>query len=389
MSLQTSRFESQQIVNNFNIFVDTEKANLLGHAQSKGDDVQIHLEGNSIEAQDGEIIRLSLTNFTMFNNIYNVNIHNSKFRVRSAGTGASRNELLLIKHQNYKNLADIATNFASVLQAELVAAASANSGNSTVSSTVITPTGTDDSMSSTSDRLFSVVYTFGGAHAISSLVIQTNENDGDCYAIMGALRLDNDAGNADTTFNSFEVTIASTTITVKGFFPMQRMTDPYVYIRCGSVNNGLEMSTLSRSVAGSGFNTDILNSDILAKVFRDVEFINFHSSTDEYFINLQQRRLSTLRFFLTDKNGNPLGRLISEPGNGTASGRTANSDNTGVPNSKLQSTLGNLYFTAVIKCEIIKVRNPKKLESDPPVKPLPARVAQAPLVWEDYGNPKY
>ena len=30
MSLQTSRFESQQIVNNFNIFVDTEKANLLG-----------------------------------------------------------------------------------------------------------------------------------------------------------------------------------------------------------------------------------------------------------------------------------------------------------------------------------------------------------------------
>jgi hypothetical protein len=206
---------------------------------------------------------------------------------------------------------------------------------------------------------------------------------------MGALRLDNDAGNADTTFNSFEVTIASTTITVKGFFPMQRMTDPYVYIRCGSVNNGLEMSTLSRSVAGSGFNTDILNSDILAKVFRDVEFINFHSSTDEYFINLQQRRLSTLRFFLTDKNGNPLGRLISEPGNGTASGRTANSDNTGVPNSKLQSTLGNLYFTAVIKCEIIKVRNPKKLESDPPVKPLPARVAQAPLVWEDYGNPKY
>ena len=388
MSLQTSRFESQQIVNSFNLFIDTEKTSLLGHGNNTGDQCNIHFEGNSIEAGDGEIIRISLTNFTMFNNIYNVNVNNSKFRVRSSGSTAARNNLLLIKHQNYNNLADIATNFVSVLQPELIATATANGGNTTVSSTAITPTGSTDSMSSTSDRLFAVLFTFAGAHNISSVVIQTNENDGDCYALMGALRLDNDADASDATTQSFKVTIASTTIKVEGFFPMQRMTDPYVYIRCGATNNGLEMSALSRPVAGSGFNTDIVNSDILGKVFRDNEFINFNSSTDEYFINLQQRRLSTLKLFITDKNSRPLGRLITDR-TGTASGRTASSDNTGVHLSTKQSTLGNLYFTAVVKVEIIKVRNPKLLQTEDPPKPLPARLAQAPYQRQDYGNPRY
>jgi hypothetical protein len=45
MSLQRSRFESQQIVNSFNIFVDSEKSTLVGDKQSEGDDLHIHLKG--------------------------------------------------------------------------------------------------------------------------------------------------------------------------------------------------------------------------------------------------------------------------------------------------------------------------------------------------------
>ena len=70
MSLQTARFEGEQVVNSFNLFIDSEKTNLLAHGNNKGDELDIHLEGNSVEAQDGEIIRLSLLNFNMFNNIY-------------------------------------------------------------------------------------------------------------------------------------------------------------------------------------------------------------------------------------------------------------------------------------------------------------------------------
>jgi hypothetical protein len=388
MSLQTSRFESQQIVNNFNLFVDSEKSSLLGHGSNRGDQVSVHFEGNSVEAADGEIIRLSLTNFTMFNNIYNVNINNSKFRVRSNGSSAARNTLLLLSHKNYKDIAELASDFASQLEAELEATAAANGGNSNASVTINSPTEDTDNLGvglNTSNRLLDVTFTFAGAHGITNVVIQNNENDGDSYALLGGKRLDNDSGDANTTFASLKVTLASTTVRVQGFFPMQRLTDPYVYLRCGAVNNGLEMSALSTPVAADALNTDVINSDILAKVFKGPELISFHSSTDEYFINLQQRRLSTLKLFLTDKNGRPLGRLFGSQ-NGTAAGLE---DSGGVFESQEQSTLGNLFFTAVIKVEIIKVRNPKKLESDPPAKPLPARLGQAPYVVQDFGNPRY
>ena len=134
MSLQTARFEGEQIVNSFNLFVDSEKTNLLAHGNNKGDAFDIHLEGNSIEAYDGEIIRLSLSDFTMFNNVMNVNINNSKFRfsaTKDDGTPYPLTEVVL-PHKNYKNLSDLATEFASALQAQLLAAATAFSGNTDI-----------------------------------------------------------------------------------------------------------------------------------------------------------------------------------------------------------------------------------------------------------------
>ena len=64
-------------------------------------------------------------------------------------------------------------------------------------------------------------------------------------------------------------------IKIEGFFPMQRQTDPNIYLRCGNVNNGLEMSALSRPVAGAnGFQRDVLNSDIFLLIFL-VNFENY------------------------------------------------------------------------------------------------------------------
>jgi hypothetical protein len=397
MSLQTARFEGEQIVNSFNLFVDSEKTNLLAHGNNKGDALDIHLEGNSIEAYDGEIIRLSLTDFTMFNNVYNVNINNSKFRfsaTKADGTSYSLREVVL-SHKNYKNLSDLATEFASALQTQLLAAATAFSGNTDITTTpvVVTPAlvssqrSDEADMSETGNRLFSALFTFQGAHLIDSIQITANENDGDFYALLGGLRLDNDPNNANTTHQSFKLDIKSETIKIEGFFPMQRQTDPNIYLRCGAVNNGLEMSALSRPVAGAdGFKRDVLNSDILAKIPKQDELIKFTTNTNEFFVNLQQRRLSTLRLFLTDKNSRPLGRLINDR-RGTAAGLENSS--TGEFESSLQSTLGNLFFTAVIKIEILKVRNPKLLEAPDPPKPLPARLAQAPYQKQDYGAPRY
>ena len=385
MSLQTSRFQGQEIVNSFNIFIDTEKSSLVGDRTSQGDDVKIHFEGQTIEAKDGELIRISLLNFTMFNNTYMVNQNNGRFNVRGTD-GTAFNQTVSIAHKNYLNLKDLATAFAQALATELTSQTIAHSFELTsIAPATLT-------MGSTDDRLLDITLTaknVGGstiAHGLTQLHIQIPESVGDAYCLLGGLRQDD---TTDTGFNSLIVTADSiaagaTTVKIRGYFPMQRLTDPYVYLRCNNAQNGLEMSVLSND-RGS-YNADIINSDILAKVFKDVEFINYISATgEEYFMNLQQRKLSNLRLFLTDSKGRKLGRLSTERDLGTAAGK----ETSGVFDNKFQSTLGNLYFTAVLRVDIIKMFEPAKLQSVG-VKPPPrARESQSVLTWADYGRPKH
>jgi len=380
MALQTSRFQGQEIVNSFNIFIDTEKSSLVGDRTSQGDDVKIHFEGQTIEAKDGELIRISLLNFTMFNNTYMINQNNGRFNVRGTD-GTPFNETINLTYKNYNNLKDIATDFATALGTELKSQTTAASFENTSISPSTTSMGLSD------NRLLDITLTAkdaGGstvAHGITELHIQIPESVGDSYCLLGGLRQDD---TTDTDFDSLKVTIDTNTIRIQGFFPMQRMTDPYVYLRCNNAQNGLEMSVLSND--RGRYNTDIINSDILGKMFKDVEFINYNSSTgDEYFMNLQQRKLSNLRLFLTDSKGRKLGRLSSERDTGTAAGLE---DSNGFVKSN-QSTLGNLYFTAVLKVDIVKIFEPAKLQSVGLKPPPKARESQSVLTWPDYGRPKY
>ena len=385
MSLQTSRFQGQEVVNSFNIFIDTEKSSLVGDRTSQGDDTKIHFEGQTIEAKDGELIRISLLNFTMFNNTYMVNQNNGRFNVRG-NDGTAFNETISIAHKNYLNLKDLATAFATALATELTSQTTATS----FELTTINPSSL--TMGSTDDRLLDITLTAKNAsnstiaHGLTQLHIQIPESVGDAYCLLGGLRQDD---TTETNFNSLIVTADSiatgaTTIRVQGYFPMQRLTDPYVYLRCNNAQNGLEMSVLSND--RGRYNADIINSDILAKVFKDVEFINYNSATgEEYFMNLQQRKLSNLRLFLTDSKGRKLGRLSSQRDLGTAAGK----ETLGDFDNKFQSTLGNLYFTAVLRVDIIKMFEPAKLQSVG-VKPPPnAKESQSVLTWQNYGKPKY
>ena len=383
MSLQTSRFQGQEIVNSFNIFIDSEKSSLVGDRTSEGDDVKIHFEGQTIEAKDGELIRISLLNFTMFNNTYMVNKNNGRINV--VGTdGTPFSDTISLTPKNYINLKDIATDFATKLGTYLASETVANS----FENTTINPQST--TMGSTDDRLLDITLTAKNgtgstiAHGITELHIQMPESVGDSYCLLGGRRQDD---TTDTDFDSLiitGITAGATTIRVQGYFPMQRMTDPFVYLRCNNAQNGLEMSVLSND--RGRYNADIINSDILAKVFKDVEYITYNSSTgDEYFMNLQQRKLSNLRLFLTDSKGRKLGRLSSQRDLGTAAGK----ETAGVFDSNLQSTLGNLYFTAVIRVDIVKVFEPAKLESVGLKPPPKARESQSVLTWADYGRPKH
>ena len=54
-----------QIVHSRNVFIDTTS----GNNQSQGDDFNLELGANMLQAQDGQFMRLTLVNFNMYNNI--------------------------------------------------------------------------------------------------------------------------------------------------------------------------------------------------------------------------------------------------------------------------------------------------------------------------------
>ena len=443
----TGRFGNQEIVNSFNLFIDTEKSVILGDGNSRGDDVNIHFEGSTIVANDGEMIRMTLTNFEMFNNLYHIDVNNSLFQTRCSTTTTPIPTAVQrdLTRKNYNSLGEITMDFANIIGNvinDVTTAAhrvlivkmsnviegfkpydtetglnydfpvTATPTTFTALNTHIKPTPL--SLGATSDRVFDVTYQIvGGAtnpvthvHGILTLLIQTLGSDGDCYCVLGSLRDDTDTAS----FNSFNVDLnpdgTNTQIRVRGYFPMQRMTDPYVYLRCGSSQNGsLEMAVLSDSaITASSNNSDITSSDIFAKLKRDVEFISYDNGMgDEYFINLQQRKLSSIRFSLTDSKNRRLGRKRTESSSGTGAGLF----NTSTTASHIllgrqyleaatkgytnltQSTLGNLFFTAVIRVDIIKTSNPSRLDTPALPLPLPARKAQTGvLTFQNFGMPK-
>jgi hypothetical protein len=277
---------------------------------------------------------------------------------------------------------DIATSFATNLGTYLATKSAATTFENT---TILPDTLT---LGATDNRLLDITLTAKNgsgstiAHGITDLKIQCLEAEGESSVILGGNRQD-DA--TDIAFSSLKITIETNTIRVQGYFPMQRLSDPYVYLRCNNAQSGLEMSVLSND--RGIYNSDIINSDIFAKLFRDVEYINYESNTgEEYFMNLQQRKLANLRLFLTDSKGRKLGRTSTQRDLGTAAGLTDSSLDF---ESNLQNKTGNLFFTAVIRVDIVKNRSPVKLETEGIRPPLPAREAQGTYIWPDYGRPKH
>ena len=65
------------IIHSRNLFLDSTSGS------GKGDEFDIELGANMLQAQDGQFMRLTLVNFNMYNNIYNVNQTNNQFRIVS------------------------------------------------------------------------------------------------------------------------------------------------------------------------------------------------------------------------------------------------------------------------------------------------------------------
>jgi hypothetical protein len=394
---QSSRFEGQQVVNSINFFVDSERSSVVGDTQSKGDDVHYGFEGNTIECKDGEVIRLSLVDFHMPNNQYNIDARNSQATIICDVSGTPMTAGVvktLVDRGNYYDVDDIAINFAKNLGAALGSLSGVPAGLAvlgivnnnladlnTVTTGFINPlsvpgppiTGFATSLTGKPEKkLLDVTITFqttasagtSAAHTITNLKISCQSANGELYLVLGGERGD----NVTTLENSFKITITSLAIRVQGYFPMQLVTEPHVYLRCTLGQNGLESSILGSDE--TVYNNDIVASNILAKIARTTESFNYAGNqSGEFFLTLQQRKLNSIGLFLTDSKSRPIGRAKNS-GFGTSAGLEGTATTDIIPYEKeTQSTKGNLYFTATIRIDIIKVYNPNVLQSEPP--PLP------------------
>jgi len=393
----SSRFEGQQIVNSINFFIDTERSSIVGDTQSKGDDIHNGFEGNTIECKDGEVIRLSLVDFHMPNNQYNIDARNSQGTIICSVNGnamAAGVVATLVTRGNYYDTDDIALNFASNLAAQLIALSgfpavtlSSIVNNNLVSLNTVT-TGFANLTTTTQGnplnahyvgtsltgkpekKLLDVTITFNGNHTITNLKVSCQSANGELYLVLGGERGD----NVNTLANSFKITTTATTIQIQGYFPMQLVTEPHVYLRCTLGQNGLESSILGSDE--TVYNNDIVGSNILAKIARTTESFSYAGNqSGEFFVTLQQRKLNSIGLFLTDSKSRPIGRPKNS-GSGTSAGLETGSSSDVTYEKETQSTLGNLYFTATIRIDIVKVYNPNKLQSEPPPMPqFPSRAS--------------
>lgn len=320
---------SEKIIKSFNLFLDSHNV----RNNDKGDDIVYSLARNPINANDGQVIKISLQNFNMYRNFYTVNANNNKLNIRNTAT--STNTTLTLDSKNYKTIRQIALN----LKDKFLSALSLTES----SSTVLPPA--TDSIDATSDRIIDITVVVSTAHGFTAgdLLLQSY-SDNDSAELLGGKKI---IGNfqSDTTNTSYTITFPdTTTIKIVGFYPAQRSTEEFLYLRTDLPNSNLESATLSSSK--NDHSSHIVNSNILARIPMDFEFVHYDANyPDEYFIETQNKHISEIRLQLRDSKDRPMPRIDA-------------TQNTNV---------GNIKFTCVLKVEIIQKFIPDNLETQHPV----------------------
>lgn len=389
---------TQTVVNSVNLFIDTRQ---LDEANGeKGDDMTLQLGQESLEAGDGQMLRLTMTEFSMYNVLHMVNDNNYKFAVTTTtSAGATESKVGFIKRQNYYTPPQIAIAFFNALD-EVIASkngdihAAAIGTDPTTQSIVLPSTA---SFASASDRLISLSMLYDTV-TVTDVKIRCFQDDGESYLLLGGNRVEGSFPTTSppaipaTTSESLKVTMnvdssaGKTTILVEGLYPLQMSTEQSVYVRCQSQTSNIEQRILSGS---STIKSDVTTSSILAKIPINNEFITFTSSTNkEFFVNIPQKKLTSLNLRLTDSRNRSLGRLEADKSKLTAAGLLAATSGVLDSEATFQSTKGNLSFTATVRADIVQIYDPNQLKTPPIPQPMPVLHNRGTLIWENDGNPR-
>jgi hypothetical protein len=338
---------AEQINNSYLFYIDSDNS-LTG----SGDDFQIQVANMGIRANDGEEIRLHLDSFNMYKNFYNVNENNNRVHLDLSDGSNTSLTFVDIPAKNYKTVGDIASAFATVLGDEVLSVCSTGPfGSSAASFTKTSLPATSATIDDTSDRIIDITLTFNAVHTLTTGAVQCYESIGDSGTLLGARRIPNPTVPAIGAGSSFVVTYpTTTTMRILAYYPAQRSTEEYVYLRTDLPNFNIESEQLSSSVIKSRGDQHAMPSDIIARIPIDHEFVHYESQTGrEFFLNIPNKQVNAMKFYLRDSHDRPLPRVDSQ-----------------------QGTVGNLHFSMVLRVDVVQKFVVNKLNSGGLIRTTPA-----------------
>ena len=263
-----------QVAHSRNLFIDSSSG------AGRGDDFQVELGANHISCMDGQHLRLTLVNFSMYNQLYTVNASNNRYTVVTTPVSSSAATITtssFIPSKNYKTCGEIAAVFAEQVRLQVQSDVRTVTGDNSItcslagiSSADVTPSASEV-FGSTGDRMLGFSITCSAPHTLQSVKIELKESEGELWHLLGGNRLkDTDIGH-----NSFILTMSSTEVIMSSYYPMARSSNSQVYLRCNLPNDNIETASLNH--VGDSNADSTLSSNIIGLFQMDFEYIHYDS----------------------------------------------------------------------------------------------------------------
>lgn len=310
----------ERLVKSQDLFLSTQNSGQAGSSSKQEFNAfKACFNQNPLTARANQFLRMSLTQFFAYRNFYYVNNNNNKIIISDndgGGTAVFVDDLNFAS-QDFADIEDIGTSFGTALATKLTALGTSHGGfptttwSFTSNSTLPTTTG------GSGDRKLDIVLTSTNALGnFVNLVLQLpqytqdittasaetiSDNFNDSYALLGGKRI---TDSTDKTSQSFTLTFDGTakTLRIQGFYPMQRTTTPFLYLRSSYNGNNLESQNLNNF--NNTQDNHMINSTIIAKLsVSDVSVASQFNALSPYFVDLEPRHITELDFRITDHHG--------------------------------------------------------------------------------------
>ena len=315
-----------KVSSSFNMFIDTER-NLS--KDSTGDNVQLPLSQTPIMAGPNQFIRLNLLEFSMSKSFHDINALNNKFTIRDSGG----NQTVVLPPSNYNSSAKVFNSVAGFQTPVLAALTTLQGGGLSPTISIITPLSAGNN-----NNILQFVVDYGAAHGYTAGTapkIQAYVSEGKAYNILGGKRIVDDA---DSTSVSLTTTLGdetgadtTTKLTFTAFYTSHYHTSSHVYLRINEQNANIGTSSLE-SIKVDTQRTLMTSTKVLAIVPIDTEYARYVAQTDNvFFTDILSKSLAQMRLQITDSLGNQFPLMAAD-----------------------QNTLGDRYFSAVIRIDIME-----------------------------------